>query len=309
MRKYFAGFIMTYERPDILASTIHKIFEQSLAPEKLIIVDNSESHLTRNLIEQMNDPRLEYVAVGYNAGPAGAAKIGLSKLISEGYDWIYWGDDDDPPRITHAFEILLSIPDKINEEKIGALGLTGNRFDIGTAVFTKIPNAELKGIVEVDSIAGNNTFIISGKAARRCDLPNPELFFGLEELDYCLSLRKGGFKLFVDGDTYYALRERAKKHIRDTPVSDFTRLSFDIRSNNLWREYYSIRNLIFLMSKKCNNSPVAMLVIIKSLVKGLISFRRGIKFGFVYSRLTMFAILDAVTGKMGKTFSSDSFKL
>src|SRR5690349_18373259 len=90
----FAGFIMTYERPGIILDTIGRVLAQTRPPEKLLIVDNSESSETKKLIEHLNDNRIQYFAVGYNAGPAGAAKIGLQKLAEGGFDWIYWGDDD-----------------------------------------------------------------------------------------------------------------------------------------------------------------------------------------------------------------------
>src|SRR5687768_7215833 len=93
----FAGFIMTYERSDLLLSTIKTIFDQTISPKKLLIIDNSKSDKTEILIKQLNDPRVFYHKQGYNSGPAGAARTGLQILAAEGYDWIYWGDDDDPP--------------------------------------------------------------------------------------------------------------------------------------------------------------------------------------------------------------------
>src|SRR3989337_1984763 len=120
MHKYFAGFIMTYERPEILASTIAKVFAQSKAPQKLVIVDNSESEKTKILIESIDDPRLEYVAVGYNAGPAGAAKVGLQLLASEGYEWIYWGDDNDPPNGRDTLKDELNLAEQTTN--VGIIG-------------------------------------------------------------------------------------------------------------------------------------------------------------------------------------------
>lgn len=305
----FAGFIMTYEREDVLAKTINKIFDQTRPPEKLLIVDNSHSDNTERLISQLSDSRLAYFRMGYNGGPAGAAKVGMQILAREGFEWIYWGDDDDPPRVINAFEILLSIPGRINEKKIGALGLMGNRFNFKKGAFSRIPNEELKGIVEVDSIAGNNTLIINGQAALKCALPDQRLFFGLEELDYCLSLKGGGYKLFIDGDMYFLLKKTANKHLANSEVSDYRHLSFDVRRESLWREYYSIRNLIFLLIYKRKNYRTAIFVIIKFLVKVVISFRRGVNFGYVYGKTTLQAIIDALRGKMGKTIEPGSIKV
>jgi glycosyltransferase involved in cell wall biosynthesis len=86
--KEFAGFIITYERAEIIGETIRKIFEQTLPPEKILIVDNSVSDTTEKVVVGLNDTRLAYHRMGYNAGPAGAAAFALKQLANEGYPWI-----------------------------------------------------------------------------------------------------------------------------------------------------------------------------------------------------------------------------
>jgi len=44
----FAGFIMTYERAEILLETIDIIFSQTVTPDKLLIVDNSATNDTES---------------------------------------------------------------------------------------------------------------------------------------------------------------------------------------------------------------------------------------------------------------------
>ena len=58
MAKDFAGFIMTYERHDLIARTINQILSQSFPPEKLLVVDNSVSTRTEEIIRALNDPRV-----------------------------------------------------------------------------------------------------------------------------------------------------------------------------------------------------------------------------------------------------------
>lgn len=306
MAKFLAAFIMTYERHDRLGDTIQKIFSQTLPPETLLIVDNSETTRTEKLITGMNDARVRYFRVGYNAGPAGAAYHGIRILAGEGYQWIFWGDDDDPPRDPTTFEEVLSLRNRLAGERIGALGLMGNRFDFARGRFVRLSNNQLKGIVEVDAIAGNNTLMVSGEAALTCELPDRQLFFGLEELDYCTSLKRGGFKLFVDGDLYFQHRKRANKHQREIPVSQFDNLSFDVRSKSLWREYYSIRNLLFIIVHKESRPWTATRLVAKYLAKSAVSFRRGLKFGGVFTKLTVTAIFDGLLKKMGRKHAPGS---
>src|SRR5690606_13614927 len=100
----FAAFIMTYERPEILLKTIGKLEQQILPPSYILIIDNSDSNETEIALQPIiGQEKIGYFKVGYNSGPAGAAKIGLKKLMRLGYQWIFWGDDDNPPRDNQVF--------------------------------------------------------------------------------------------------------------------------------------------------------------------------------------------------------------
>src|SRR5690606_3928338 len=122
----FAAFIMTYERPREVLAMIKCLFEQSFPPEKILVVDNSLSYDTQKIVDDLNNRSVEYLRLGYNAGPAGAAKAGLKRLSAAGYDWVFWGDDNDPPRTIDAFERIFAMLPKLTSKRIGALGLIGN---------------------------------------------------------------------------------------------------------------------------------------------------------------------------------------
>ena len=57
----FAGFIMTYERAELLKASIDKIFLQTVYPEKLLIIDNSLTYTTEDLIKSINNPKIIYM--------------------------------------------------------------------------------------------------------------------------------------------------------------------------------------------------------------------------------------------------------
>ena len=120
----FAAFVMTYERPEVLLKTIQSLREQTFPPEKILIIDNSISKTTELLLNKHQLSNLEYFRVGYNSGPAGASKIGLNKLTELGYDWIYWGDDDDPPRNNLVFEHLFNGIKELQDKGVN-LGIFG----------------------------------------------------------------------------------------------------------------------------------------------------------------------------------------
>lgn len=290
----FAGFLMTYERADILEQTIEKILSQSITPQKLLIVDNSESNTTELMIKRLENPVLVYHKVGKNSGPAGAAKVGLELLSKEGFDWIYWGDDDDAPIFEDTFKILLHTA--LSDEKCGCVGVVGQYFNRFTGFVKRVPNELLQseGVLKVDTIAGGMSKIVNGEMIRKHQIfPDDKLFFGMEELDFDLKIKKIGYSLLVDRPFYYQHRLRWNR----VAVPNKT---LKVKSDNaLVREYYSIRNGLYIYSKNKLVSASTIFFLYYA-IKQIISFKFGISQG--KQRLKNFskAISDLFYSKMGR---------
>lgn len=289
----FAGFLMTYERAEILQQTIEKIFSQTLLPEKLLIVDNSESDSTELLIRKLNNPKLAYHRVGYNSGPAGAAKIGLELLSNEGFDWIYWGDDDDAPIFDDTFKILLEIA--FSNEKCGCVGVVGQYFNRFTGFIKRVPSKllESEGVLNVDTIAGGMSKIVNGKMIRAHQIyPDEKLFFGLEELDFDLKIKKCGYSLLVDRQFYF------KHRLKWNRVNVPTKVLKNKTGNELIREYYSVRNgLAVFYKNKLFSACIIFFLYYAS--KQIYSFKFGLNHGKNRCNLFNKALYDFFSAKMG----------
>jgi GT2 family glycosyltransferase len=293
----FGGFLITYQRPEILVRTIHAIFAQTLPPQKLWIIDNSEDRETEQIIFGQNDSRLTYVRMGKNAGPAGAAAKGLEICGKAGLDWIYWGDDNDPPYSSDSFERLLKIR---NENAFcGVLGVVGHFFDRKKGVIKRVQTKLLKKKewIEVDYVAGGMCMLVSGDLARLGIAPNPYLFFGFEELDFCLRAKRRGFSILVDCGLFLEAREL---HSR----TEHQRPNYQIKKN-LVREYYSLRNLLMISDSLTLNAMKKRLFL-KWIGKSIYGFRYGPAYGFRNFRMISLAFWHYVTGKAGKTLDLTS---
>ncbi|MEN9963757.1 MAG: hypothetical protein RL582_852 [Bacteroidota bacterium] len=290
----FAAFIMTFERSHLIEETINKIFDQTFPPEKIIIIDNSISVKTQQTIAELNIPKVEYYRVGKNIGPAGAAKIGLQKLADEGFDWIYWGDDDDPPFFNDNFEILIKLG--VAEKDCGCVGAVGQNFNRKNGLIERIPDVELdaRGSLQVDTIAGNMSKIVNANVIRdKKILPDETLFFGLEELDFDLRMSKGGYKLYTDRNLYKRYRV------------DSNRLGVKLirggkkDSNKLQRDYYSTRNGLYIMKK--NNLYFALFFnMLRAIYKIILGFRFGVFYGKRNAKYIWSGLAHFIMGKKGK---------
>lgn len=292
-RLHFAGFIMTYERAEIVVETIGILLKQTVTPEKILIVDNSTSFDTQQRIALLNNPKVVYHRVGYNSGPSGAAEIGLRILASEGYDWIYWGDDDDPPLFEDTFSILLKTA--LNNKNCGCVGNVGQYFNKKTGLIRRVSESELQdnGVLKVDTIAGNMCKIINAKVCLNSNVyPDKSLFFGFEELDFDLRLQLAGYDLLVDKELY-------KRHRMYWNRTDITiKKGYKKDLNRLKRDYYSTRNSLFIIQKHQLFSAFVF-TILRSFYKIIRGFKFGLQYGLKNAKVIFYALFHFCIGKKG----------
>ena len=289
----FAAFIMTYKRPDLLGQTIISLLGQTVQPEKILVIDNDPLNSAKAVVEKMAHLSIFYHAAGKNTGPAGAAKIGLQILTEEGFDWIAWIDDDDPPLFSNSFENLLSLA--IRYENCGCVGAVGHYFNLKKGLLKRPYDKELEenGILSVDNIAGNMCKIVSADPIRKLEiLPNEKLFYGFEELEFDLRLKKAGYSLLTDKDLYKRNRINANRigfKLKRGKQKEYSRL---------WREYYSTRNMLYILHQH-KSSKAVFTTILRSFLKSIAGFRFGFTYGITNAKYLLLGIIHFLKGKTG----------
>ncbi|MCX6171899.1 MAG: glycosyltransferase [Flavobacterium sp.] len=290
----YSLFVITRNRPSVLKNTIEEIFNQTLPPQSVLIVDNSDNEATLLMYEQANDSRLQYHKVGYNSGPAGGAKIGMEILFEQGYEWVVWGDDDDPPKFNDVIERLFLIIPKIDISTIGIIGCLGTRFNLRNGLTLRLPDNDLNGLLEVDSISGGMFPMLHRNLYNQNIFPNPDLFFGFEELDFCLAVKRAKLKIFVSGDEIYRHR---LLHGRLDLIKKYKVKSID----SLWREYYSTRNIIYILLRKEKAYSALAYITLRTCLKMFYMFRFGLKYGKLNFHYLSKGLYDGYRNRMGMT--------
>jgi GT2 family glycosyltransferase len=293
-KKFFAAFIMTYRRNSTLETTIAALFKQTYPPEKVVIVDNDIEFSAKPILELLPNYPLEYYNVGYNSGPAGASRKGLEILTAQEYKWIAWVDDDDPPVFDNCFELLLQVGE--NAPNCGCVGAVGHYFDRRNGIITRVPDDELlkPGIIEVDQIAGGMCKIVASKVVSEKNiLPDEKLFFSFEDLDFDLKIQNGGYKLYASRNLY--LNHRTKFKTQGIVKQRGNKKD----TNKLWRDYYSTRNILFILSH--NKLTLALIkTLFRSGIKVFLGFRFGLHYGTKNAQYIFRAILDFSLNKKGQ---------
>lgn len=158
-----------------------------------------------------------------NIGVAAALNQGLKRAIDEGYDWLLTMDQDS------VFE-----PGALKELKDIAFTCKENIAIVSPFHFIK-RTVKKSSIEEVDFIMTSGN-MLRVSAAKKAGLFEEKLFIDSVDNEYCLRLRKDGFKII-----------RVNKSILNHSLG--TRGSFGNITHNAERRYYITRNMLYVMKK------------------------------------------------------------
>lgn len=294
----YTAFVITYKRPQVLLQTIQSIFKQSIVPVKLLIVDNDAEQSAKTVLKDLEGLPVEYFSVGFNSGPAGGAYEGLRNLFSQGYEWVLWLDDDDPPRFNNQIEALAGVIER--NKHLANFGMTGSVGQLYNAKRGEIVRVKDEALlagedIEVDQIAGNMFPFVHKKIFDVGVLPDNNLFFGFEDLDFGLRVQNAGFKILISGKEMYRHRELSGR-------LNFQRSIYtEKKISTLWREYYGMRALIKIITRDRPNIWAFLRFSLKCLLKILYGFKFGFNYGIVNFKFIALGYFHGLINKMGLT--------
>jgi GT2 family glycosyltransferase len=297
------GFVTTFRRGPILEATLSCLFEQTEPPRRILVIDNAGDEETRRIVDGLGESRLEYVGLARNEGPAGAAAHAMRRLVDERFEWIYWGDDDDPPLVRDALERLGRLAGRHEGADLGAVASSGIRWNWRTGEADRLPNEALVGDLAMDAAGGNQQLLLHRRVPERIGAPNASLFFGLEEIEYCLRMRRAGLRLMVDGALALECRELSG-HLARVPRRDPLRRHPE---TSLWRRYYATRNYVHLMARTFGRRDLALRETAKAVLRATAAWRYGLSYGAAMSRFQWRGVLDGWRGNLGLTVAPRAF--
>jgi GT2 family glycosyltransferase len=303
-RKLF-GVLVTFRRPAALSVMLRSLAEQDRPLDQLVVVDNHPIPETRAIVGAFPEQghAVEYLPASENLGPGGAVAAGMERIlqIAEDLDWIVVLDDGDPPYSAAALGELLRFGEAMlaRDPMTGAVGVVGTRFDWKRGVTIRPRDEDLTGPVPVDAIGGNSLPLFLVRAIRDVGSFSRDVFFGFEELEHGLRLRKAGYSVYADG-----LRWRERR-------AEEGRLGLDARPSRslsplTWRRYYSLRNAIYILRSHGRMGSALRVTLVRGLGKPLANLPLSPGQAVRQLRLNLKACRDAWTGRMGRRVEPDS---
>ena len=210
--------IPTHKRPTLLKEAIQSVLNQTFKNFELIIVNDGYDKITKNIIFDFNDERIQYIEHEKNKGVSASRNTGVKNSIAK---YITFLDDDDmlPPK---SLEISISIIKKnADNPRIGGVG--------GSLLFFIKENNKIKFIQELKPIEGvakhttegGKICIIKKQALKDIGLYD-ETLTGSEDTDFSFRFFKKYCLVTTQETTYYARRHMGPSlHNKIGAVDDY----------------------------------------------------------------------------------------
>ncbi len=289
------GVLVTYRRPADLGRMLSSLAAQDHPLDQLVVVDNDASSDVAALVRRHRDA--EYIAAPENLGPAGGIALGMQRCLelAADEDWIVTLDDDDPPSGPSVLGGLAAFAAAMSRQdpRVGAVGLVGARLDRRRGRLVRPGDHELTGPVPVDYVGGNAFPTYSAGVVRSLGPFRTELFFGFDDLEYGVRVRRAGYSIYADGHAWRRKRAEAG------------RLNLDLRPDRRladasWRRFYSLRNMIWLL-RSGGHRTAALRVTAIALGKPLLNVAHNPAAGLAHLRLNARACRDGWRSRLGRT--------
>ena len=234
--------VLTYRRPRLASNVVRSLIsDEGFEPDHVIVVVNGEGGLDSADLEAS----VRMVRLPANTGPAGGFRAGLIEAFADARcRWAYLCEDDvglfdlPAPRVAGLLERLDAISSV--HPAVGAVVAYGRSF-VGRGGHTVNVVPREADLLPVDVACWGAT-LVSRRVVDEGVLPDPELFFGVEDFDFFCRIREAGWEVLLDGEAARAVAAQQTNEGRDRAIREQ-------RPNDAaeaWRAYYHARNSIEL---------------------------------------------------------------
>jgi rhamnopyranosyl-N-acetylglucosaminyl-diphospho-decaprenol beta-1,3/1,4-galactofuranosyltransferase len=313
MDKKISAVVVTFNRKELLKECIEAMLAQSVKLNSIHVVDNCSTDGTYDLLKNtglLNS--IKYRKLKNNLGASGGFYYGIEEALKEKPDWI-WVMDDDAILKEDALDKLISNK-YFSDAKTGALVSSARNLDlsiqhgvheslVSNAMAFKDRLIEYEDFdndfLEISSFSLLGV-LVRAEVVKKVGNVDKRFFIECDDLDFSLRIADK-YKMFLVKNSI--LIHKIKPDMFGE-FKIFNRTRKIINVNQLWKEYYSMRNFLFILKKR-RRLTIKKII---PLVKKLIIILGFLDYKILRTRIFFMALKDGITGKLGKRFDYNSFK-
>ena len=295
------SIIVTYRPDTTLLERVLTAIRQQVA--QVLVVDNGSVTEFITWL-RLNAGWVEIIEIGENLGVAAAQNRGIVWAKTKGFSHVLFLDQDSIPE-SEMVRNLIAASIYLDRDN-GPLAAVGPRIvDARTekdfpfinfrplSVKRRICRQPFSGKYVLTDFLISSGMLVSLSVFEHVGMMDEGFFIDNVDLEWCFRARSYGFALYGVCDT------ELKHSLGDQVIHFWLGRPVDIYRHSLLRQYYMIRNRIFLYRK--NYSPLSWVIqdIFRLSIK-LIFLVLFLPQGLGNIRMTLNGIRDGLRGKMGK---------
>ncbi len=260
----------------------------------IVAIDNGSDEPTRRELDKLSSANFVTIILNErNEGIARAFNQGVQWALGKGFQWVLTLDHDSQAT-PGMVEKLLQASEFLGKQGHRDVGvIAANPFDENAQLFLSRRHpgdfggqpAEMGELISSGSMIDCRVFDVVG-------LFDEALFVYYVDVDFCLRLRRGGFRLFLCAEAVLLHREGGKEIKRFL----WRRIFYD--NYGKCARYYITRNAIYMMKKHDLGFPYSYAVV-RRLVTDHIKLLVYDRERFPKLRCSLNGLVDALRGRFG----------
>jgi rhamnopyranosyl-N-acetylglucosaminyl-diphospho-decaprenol beta-1,3/1,4-galactofuranosyltransferase len=190
--------VLTYRRPEVAREAVNALLAQSRPPDRIILVENTEEP---EMADAFTSELVEHVASRRNTGAAGGFALGARVALQRAATHVVFVDDD----CTLAPDVFAHIERAVTKRLPGAVVGPVVVEPGGDELVWPISRPDGSEYGRASELPAHplptrqlafHGLTVSAEALRRAGGPRPDLFFGGEDIEFCLRLAGHGYGIF-----------------------------------------------------------------------------------------------------------------
>lgn len=246
----YVSVLVTYNRKEKLIKAINSLLNQTLQPQKIILIDNCSTDGTKEFLKEkgvLDNPLVDYNLMDKNYGGSGGFYYGIKRALEfEEYEYLSLSDDDALFKDNY-FELIAKAASTYPsvhafcgtvEYEDGTIQLDHRRKIINEKWIKEkeFPNSAYKDNFFIDTFSFVGC-VINKEIIKKIGLPSKEYFIYYDDTEYSLRVRENTKILNVSNAVIVHLIQK-KASANNNIIS--------------WKNYYEIRNSMLMKMKHSN---------------------------------------------------------